>query len=489
MEDFLELLGVPHRELPVVHVAGTKGKGSTVAMLGGVLTAAGYRVGIYTSPHLEDPRERIAINGVPCPEEDFLSILEEIMPAVEKIDQIASAKGYFHGPTYFEILTALAFAYFHRQHVDLALLEVGLGGRLDATNVCRPLICVITSISLDHMDQLGSTVESIAREKAGIIKPGIITVSGVLDPAARRVIEAVSQREGSPLLQLGQHFCYSYKPAPITAETASAQAKFDYLVVPEIAHGVCLPSNCEAFPGAMPTEFAYATRDSSAFERVYCELPLPLMGEHQAANAAVALTVLLILKNKGWIITDEAIRRGFEQLRWPARIEVISRRPTVIVDVAHNAASAAALVQTLAESFKPARKSLIFAASKDKDIRGMLRHFLPAFDRLFLTEYRSNPRVMPASDLASIAGEIAAELAASRHAKMRLPSDAHAGIPPGLSLLGGKILVLPDPVAAWQQTWRESGPTDLICVTGSFFLAAELRRIMLRDIALSAPEG
>ena len=236
MRELLARLGNPHEAVPIVHVAGTKGKGSTSAMIAAVLSAAGYRIGLFTSPHLDRVEERIAIDGRPCSGDDLADLVERIRPAVEAMDQAAisplpsgdepevrategsgvrgqgSESPNQHGPTYFEIVTAMAFDHFRRRGVNAAVLEVGLGGRLDSTNVCSPCVTIITNISFDHTKQLGDTLAAIAAEKAGIIKPGVPVISGVDTDEPRGVIRRIARQNGCRLVELGVDFHFDYHP-------------------------------------------------------------------------------------------------------------------------------------------------------------------------------------------------------------------------------------------------------------------------------------
>ncbi len=417
MRQLLTRLGNPHHGLAVVHVAGTKGKGSTAAALAAVLRAAGYRTGLFTSPHLERVEERVAVDGRMCPPEQFAALLAEVRPAVEALDRQAARRGGGRiGPTYFEILTAAALLHFAREKIDLAVLEVGLGGRLDATNVCTPEVSIITSISFDHTRQLGATLAAIAGEKAGIVKRGVPLVSGVTDDEPREVIRQVCRRRRCRLLQRGVDFDFDYRP-PRRLEQAAAPGKMDF-------------------------------RDLHAAGEGYRDLSLGLVGRHQAANAAVALAALEQLRNSGWNIPEQSVRRGLAGLTWPARVEVAARRPAVVLDGAHNVASVDALVETLDESFSPARRLLVFASTQEKDVRGMIQRLLGRFDEVVFTQYLDNPRAVPPEELQAIARE----------------------------LTGRQHPVFRDPAAAWEAVCRLARPEDLICVTGSLFIAAEMRR-------------
>ncbi|NQU19749.1 MAG: bifunctional folylpolyglutamate synthase/dihydrofolate synthase [Candidatus Nealsonbacteria bacterium] len=417
MRELVRRLGSPHEQMPIVHIAGTKGKGSTAAMIAAVLTAAGYRTGTFTSPHLQRIEERLAVDAQPCPSGEFVELVERIAPVVEEMDRLAVACDPPEmGPTYFEITTAAAMLHFAQRKVDVAVLEVGLGGRLDSTNVCMPQVAVITSISFDHTRQLGGTLDLIAREKAGIIKPGVPVVSGVIEDEPRSAIREICHRRGCRLIERGVDFDYDYRAA----------------------------KDLQRGPACGELDFRYTADGSDATTH----FPLALPGPHQAANAAVALATLGELGRIGWDLPQEAVRTGLSGTVFPARVEVVARRPAIVVDAAHNPASIAALAGTLRESFSVARRLLLFAATQEKDVRRMLQHLLEDFDKVLFTQYLSNPRAMPPEEVASIARE----------------------------LTGRQYDVVADPSDALSQIRRSAGPDDLICITGSFFIAAELRR-------------
>lgn len=419
MRELLEQIGNPHLGMPIVHVAGTKGKGSTAAVISAVLSEAGYRVGLFTSPHLDRIEQRMAVAGRECPAGELVELVDRIRPAVEAMDQQVLRRGVDDiGPTYFEITTAMALLHFRRQRVDAAVLEVGLGGRLDSTNVCRPLVSVITSISLDHTRQLGGTLESIAREKAGIVKPGVPVVSGVTAPGPREVIRQVCRRHGCPLRELGVDFDFDYRP-PRHLERGPAAGRLDF-----------------RRPGEGPD---------------YENLALGLLGRHQASNAVVALATLCELQRAGWKMPSEAVRTAIAGAVWPARLEVIARRPAIVIDSAHNPASIDAMVEVLEESFSVGRRLLLFATTEEKDLRGMLQRVLGRFDGVVFTRYSTNPRAVPPEELRALATE----------------------------LTGRPYAVYADPAEAWAEIRRRAGPQDLICVAGSFFIAAEMRRRLL----------
>jgi len=422
MRELLSRLGDPQQGLPIIHVAGTKGKGSTSAMIASVLSAAGYRTGLFSSPHLDRLEERMTVDGRLCSAEEFAALADVVRPITQEFDRAGQQRHPPEpGPTYFELTLAMALVHFARSGAQAAVLEVGLGGRLDSTNVCQPAVSVITSISFDHMRQLGNTLAAIAREKAGIIKPGVPVISGATAAEPQAVIAETARHQRSPLVELGRDFDFDYAP-PCDAGGPAAH-------------------------GALRYRLASGDR-----QRTLDDLELGLLGRHQAANAAVALTVFDELIRQGWRIPESAIRRGLAEVRWPARVEIVARRPTVIVDAAHNVASIEALLATLDESFVARRRMLVFATTQEKEIEGMLARLLPRFDRVVLTQYQNNPRAVPPGELAAAA--------------------ARLGYAP--------TAVCPDPAAAWDQVLAMAGEDDLACITGSFFIAAEMRAEMKR---------
>jgi dihydrofolate synthase/folylpolyglutamate synthase len=419
MHDLLARLGNPQDALKIVHIAGTKGKGSTAAMIASVLTAAGYRTGLYSSPHLDRVEERLAIDGVICPAAELVELVGLVRPVIEAMD--AESAGDEFGATrttYFETVTALALLHFARQRVDAAVLEVGMGGRLDSTNVCQPIVTVITSISYDHTQQLGTTLAAIAGEKAGIIKPGVPLVSGVQPEEPRAVVLAAARAAGCRVVELDHDFSYTYRP-PRHLERQPAEAEVDF------------------------------TRKADAAGS-FADLRLSLVGRHQGANAAIALATLAEMSRAGYRIPEAAVRRGLSQVRWPARVEVLQRSPTIVLDAAHNVASVEALVEVLQESFSVSRRLLVFATTRDKNLRGMLERLLPAFDEVIFTRYWSNPRGVPPEDLAALATEVSA-----------IPR-----------------VVCADAATAWQAVQARVTPEHLVCIAGSFFIAAEMRAAM-----------
>jgi dihydrofolate synthase/folylpolyglutamate synthase len=425
MRTLLHRLGNPDAGKPIVHVAGTKGKGSTSTLIAAILHAAGYDVGLYRSPHLERLEERFAVNGQTCSADELVGLVDRLRPVVEQMDEAADASGdSSQRPTFFELTTALALMHFADRQVDAIVLEVGLGGRLDSTNVCQPVVSVITSISLDHTRQLGDTTVKIAAEKGGIIKPGVPVLIGAMDSAPHQVLADMARQLGSRLIESGRDFDFAYRPPHELDDHASA-GRLDFA-----SHAADDP---------------FELRDAE----------LRLIGGHQAANAALALATIVELRRQGWLASTDAMRTGLAAASLPGRIEVVSRRPTVVLDVAHNVASIEALVETLRESFTCGRRMLVFAASRDKDVRGMLAALLPHFERIVVTQFLENPRAVPLDQLLRIC----------RHEFARR----------GRTVDDVNLQSRAAPSDAWRAAREWAGQDDLICITGSFFIAAELR--------------
>ena len=412
----LTRLGQPDAGMKIVHVAGTKGKGSTSVMVAAVLTSAGYRTGVFSSPHLEQIEERFAVDGEPCTSDELVALVNRMIPIVRAMDEEAAAEGDPNGgPTYFEITTAMALVHFVEHQVDAAVLEVGLGGRLDSTNVCLPVVSVITSISFDHMRQLGNTLASIAGEKAGIVKPGVPVVCGVTDVEPQAVIAQTARDHGCRLIQLGRDFTFEYRAKPAVAEF-----DFRYLV---------------------PTQEFHLN-----------SLMLAMPGRHQAANAAIALATISELRHQGWCISTDAIRSGLSRSALPGRIEITSSDRMIVLDTAHNPASARALVETLDE-LPRSRRTLILSISYDKDVPAVVRELATHFDRIVVTQYQENPRAVPVQELL--------ETVRSAVAEDRID-----------------VVMRPTPKKAWQFAIGSAAPGECICIAGSFYLAAEMRPLI-----------
>jgi dihydrofolate synthase/folylpolyglutamate synthase len=426
MRVLLSKLGNPQDKIPAVHVAGTKGKGSTCSMIASVLATAGRQVGLYISPHISVFEERITINGVRLTPVELLGLVNRLLPVVAEMDRLPGQMQ----PTYFELATAIAWLHFVDQHVDIAVLETGMGGRLDSTNICRPMVCVITNVSRDHTHILGSTIRQITWEKAGIIKAKVPVISGVSQPEAIDLVEQLCRERGSSLMLLGRELQVSNRQVP---DVESDQ----------------------------PSERSASYVDIQVGDVHMERLPVALRGEHQGGNTAMAVAVIEQLRRQGLDISDAALRSGLANVEWPGRVEVVSRHPTVVIDAAHNWESARALVATLTADFQPRRKVLIFAATRDKDVSGLLRLLIPTFDTIIFTKYRDNPRGVPIAELKSLV-----------HSVSNRP-----------------IHVVDSPQAAWQFAKELAASDDLIAITGSFFLVAELRDLILKEAEhRSAPE-
>lgn len=415
MRVLLSLIGNPQERIPAVHVAGTKGKGSTCAMLSSILTAAGYRTGLYISPHINAFEERMTVDGVSPSPAELVDLVNRLLPVISEMDGMPGQMQ----PTYFELATAMSWLYFEEQRAEIAVLEVGLGGRLDSTNVCRPMVTVITNVSRDHTHILGSTVRQIAWEKGGIIKSGVPVVSGVSHPDAVEIVSQISDGRAAPLRLLER----------------------DIRIVGR--HRTELPPL-----GRLMVDVQTPHSD-------WQRIPVSLLGAHQATNAALSLAVIDELRLQGLTITEDSVRLGMRRVKWPGRVEIVSDTPTVVIDAAHNWESVRALVAALRDEFRPRRRILIFAATRDKDIPGLLRVLVPQFDTIIFTKYLDNPRGVPASELQSFVRSISNR-------------ESH---------------LAPNPIAAWNLAKRWASPADLIAITGSFFFIAELREQVLHDVA------
>ena len=415
MRRLLRRLGDPQDALRIVHVGGTKGKGSTSALIASAISASGVPTGLFCSPHLHRLEERFRIDGQEASPSDLVNLVEAVRPAVEHFDSDLSHHRH-RGPTFFEVTTAMGLLHFARRGVGAVLLEVGMGGRLDSTNCVRPVLAVLTSISFDHTKQLGTTLGAIATEKAGILKRGRPAVIGVRGDEPRAAIRRVAKLRGVPLREIDVDFGYSYHPPspPLRGPTAGRVAV-------------------------------------QTWKTDWPAIPTPMLGPHQAHNAAVAMAALDALAESGLSVSKEAVERGWVGLSWPARVEVLPGSPTIVIDGAHNVASALALKETLQSCFPPGPRTLVFGSSRDKDTIGQLRELLPSFDRLIVSRYLDNPRAVPPEEVAetifAISGRTA-ETAAT-------------------------------PTEALDLARSRTPPEGLIVVTGSLFLAAETRALIL----------
>ena len=383
METLLSLVANPHKKLAAAHIAGTKGKGSTATMLARMLQANDYSVGLYTSPHVVDLHERIAINGRNISDSELLGLINRIYAAVEKMAKKDT-------PTFFEIFTAMAFMYFVDKKVDIAVIETGLGGRLDSTNVIEPAVVGITSISIDHQNLLGNTIDLIAREKAGVIKKGIPVVSVPQDPAAMKELKKAALAAKATLMVTGKDIDFSYR-----FESSREHGPHTR---------ICL------------------TTPTSKFEH----LRVPLPGEHQASNCGLALAMLDTLKVGGYKIDDSKAIEGLKDVKMLGRMEIIHNDPRILIDAAHNAASIKALVCAIGQHVPYDSMIVIFGCGQDKDVRGMLEQLQYGADKVIFTRSNS-PKAMYPQDLADMYTEICGKMcqtAMSLRESLRIASSA-----------------------------------------------------------------
>ncbi len=361
MNQLMDLLDAPQAKFPSVHVAGTKGKGSTASLIASTLQACGYKVGLYTSPHLEDFRERIIINGEMISEHDVIDLADQMRPLTEKVPET----------TTFELTTAMAFLYFAHEKVDIAVLEVGLGGRLDATNVVDPVVSVITSISYDHMSVLGNTLTEIATEKGGIIKPGRPVVIAPQKPEAGDTLVNLANDRNSPYIKVTDE--YKYAPLDHNLKNQRFEIASRHMKV----------------------------RGKKISTNTALSLTIPLLGAHQIENAVTAVAALDQLRLQGFHITRKGIQAGFSQVNWPARFEILRAKPPVVIDSAHNGDSMQRLVETVNEYFPEWPFILIFGASADKSMGEMLSAILPRCE-LVITAQSLHPRAATPEELKAI---------------------------------------------------------------------------------------
>lgn len=398
----MESLGNPQNKYPIIHVAGTKGKGSTSALCAAALQAAGYSVGLYTSPHLLDYTERIQINGAPISHEQLIELVEEIKPYVAKIEML----------TTFEITTALAFLAFSKYGVNAAVFEVGLGGRLDATNIVMPKVSVITSLSYDHTAVLGNTLTLIAGEKAGIIKDGVPVVSSPQKEEALVALERVAKLKSSGLTLIGRDVKFELVESSLEGQRLKVESQNSNLQ----------PSNLQTFN-------------------------IPLLGKHQIENAATAYTAL---KVSGIPITDEQIQKGFSQVQWRARFEIARREPPVIFDSAHNQDSFSKLSETLETYFPGKKVYLIFGASEDKNIPGMFAELKSKIKKIIITR-ADHPRALEVEKVQQLAEQAGVESEAVTPVKSALVRALELSSKDGsIVLSAGSMFVTAEVMSVWK---------------------------------------
>jgi dihydrofolate synthase / folylpolyglutamate synthase len=409
MQKLLLMAGNPHRKFKSVHIAGTKGKGSTAHMLANMLEGSGFKVGLYTSPHVVDVRERILVNNQMIPEHDFVKLLNKLLPELrESVDKSR--------PTFFEILTCVGFMYFAEEEVDMAVIETGLGGRLDSTNVIKPEVSAITTIGYDHMHILGNTLDKIAQEKAGIFKAGVPVISVPQVPEVKEALARVAKTIKSPLKFTGDDIDFSYR--------------FESSRISGPHTRICL------------------TTPRSKFEH----LPVPLPGEHQAVNCGLALAILDTLKEKGYQINDQQALEGLAKTKIVGRMEFICEDPRVLIDGAHNPPSMEALIKTIGQHISYDSMVVIFGCAADKDVDGMLDQIAMGADKVIFTK-NGTVRSADPEELAVRFEE--------RTGRMAQFADNV-----------GEAIRVASSVAT---------RGDIICVTGSFYLAGEAKRLFLTN--------
>lgn len=409
----LEKLGSPQLQYDVVHIAGTKGKGSTATMTAQLLQGADLRVGLYTSPHLMHIRERIAVDGEPISTERFCEAFMTLKPVLDSMKLF----GEWEQPTYFEILTAMAFLAFARADVDVAVLETGLGGRLDATNIVHPVATAITPISLDHTKQLGDTLTQIATEKAGIIKDDVPVIMAHQAKEVSSTIAAIARKHEAPIRAWG------------------------------VDYGVTITSQPEDLTRPQTLEIR-------TWSGTYSDIRLPLSGTHQAENAgvAVALAETYFEKADRPPLTTDLIRKAWRKLAISGRIEVIGHDPLTVLDGAHNAASIWMLAETLRTQTSP-RRIAVFGASADKNVRAMLKIFLPMLDGIIITETGCN-RSMAAKEVLALVQSLKPSM---------------------------KAVVECDWLKALRMARDQAGQHGTVCVTGSMYLIGNLKTRLLAE--------
>lgn len=418
VEELLARVGSPHRRLNCVHVAGTKGKGTTSALLAAILTAAGRKTGLFTSPHLLSVTERVIIDGRPISETAFAERIAELRDVVtwQRLTSL------FSSPTYFEMLTAVGFRQFEVDAVDVAVIEVGLGGRLDSTNVIQPRLAVLTSIGWDHTDKLGNSLESISSEKAGIVKPGCTVVVG--PQRYRKALTVLLTRAET----LGRHtLCYGRDFSVLDARPTVEQDR----------------------PG---WRFSLVV-DHPLTGRVLLEdLHLGLLGRHQLGNAATAVAAALALAAlEGRAFPLDAIPAGLHSVRWPGRVDYLGGSPLVLVDTAHTVESVQALIAALRTHLTGRRRWYVFACSKDKNPRALLQYLACDADGLIVTRYNMERAADP-----GLLGALAAPFAR------------------------GPVVVTEDSSSACQTVSALAARDDVVCFVGSFFLASEIYSLLAR---------
>lgn len=443
INELLNRLGNPHHNLRYLHIGGTNGKGSTAAMIASVLKACGYRAGLYTSPYLVSFTNRFSVDGEDISPRELVELVNRVRPLVEQV----ARDPRLGQPTEFEVVTALAFLYFARLRPDLVVLEVGLGGRLDATNVITPLVSIITNISLEHTRVLGNSIESIAGEKAGIIKPGVPVVTAAAYPAALKVIFETCRERGAPGYRVVPDEVSSSvrDEAGSPARDEAGSPTRDEVSSPGWS-GICKFSERKLIP--LGQRFCYQGLDWHLQG-----LTIPLRGEHQVVNASTALAGLELLTRQGFVFSEGGLRTGLKNTCWPGRLEVMGKSPPVVLDGAHNPAAMEQLARSITEHFRYRRLVLVLGILKDKDQEAMFKHILPLAHRLVLTR--------PAYGRAASPEELAGSKALAAYYSCPVQIE---------STVGGAV----------EAALKLAGEMDLVLIAGSLYTVSEAREYWLK---------
>ncbi|MEH7417109.1 folylpolyglutamate synthase/dihydrofolate synthase family protein [Neobacillus drentensis] len=406
MEWMMDKLGFPEKKIKAVHVGGTNGKGSTVTFLRSILQAGGYTVGTFTSPYIEQFNERISVNGKPINDEEILELTNVIKPLADELEGTELG-----GPTEFEVITAMAFYYFaNTSNIDIVIFEVGLGGRFDSTNIIQPLASIITNIGLDHTNILGDTYEEIAFEKAGIIKNNTPIFTAVKHPGALHVIEEMAEKKSAPIYRLNQEFQISGQNSLAKGEMFSLKSK------------------------------------SLSFE----ELEISMIGQHQTENAALAVLAADYVNQTGFQVTEQAIRKGLKDAYWPGRFEILSEKPLVIIDGAHNQEGITSLVHELSSRYSDRNIHIVFAALRDKKLDEMIAMLDGIADQISFVSF-DFPRAAKAEDLYKISS-----------------STNKLAVDDWQSCLLEKI--------------KRLGSDDILVVTGSLYFISEAKPVLAKNL-------
>ncbi len=410
MEEMLSFVENPHKKRKYVHITGTKGKGSTAIIIASILKEFGLKTGLFTSPHLVYLGERMKVNDRMISKNTFVQLINRLKPYIDK----TILKNTTLMPTFFEIVTAIAFLYFKKKKVDISVLEVGMGGRLDSTNIIMPDVTVITPVGYDHMDKLGHTLDKIAYEKAGIIKEDVPVISSIQEPKALSIIKETSKKKKAPFYLIGKDVLINNTK----------------IIKRNGLHG----TECEI----------------KTWRNRYKKIFLPLIGRHQIENCATAIATIDVLSETGVIDADnETVIKALAKVKCPARIEVISNNPLIILDTAHTVASMKILKESIQENLSYKKLILVIGLSSDKDIEGVLREIVCIADHLILTR-TGNPREADPEQMAVVTKRF----------------------------YTNKPLVIEDIDEALNKAKRITKKDDMICITGSFFLAGKAEKIV-----------